>query len=117
MIARVGKHEVIHTQTLILPDGDDGWIEFDVGTWRARVKVRFESNNQEPVQQTLSIDAEGDHAILRLFNWRNSLGSATTKPVQFARMSGGASVSFMATHWYVGNVNRIDFQFLLETPS
>jgi len=114
MEAKVGKYKVIHTQSLILPEGQDGWLSFDVKGWNAKFKVQFVKDDSSKGKQVIAIASEADYGIIRLGNWENSLGSATIQPIQIASLGTGENLFFMLTHWFIGNVNRCDIQFLLE---
>jgi hypothetical protein len=113
MSARVGKLEVVHTQTLILPEGEEALVGFQVGGWQAKLKVRFEARGEDPSKQAIEVEAEDDHALVKLVNWKNPLGTATTTPVQFATLNTGDLVYFMVAHWLIGGVNLLELQFLL----
>lgn len=110
---KIGDRDIVHTSSLIIPGGKDAWIEFNIGSWLVKVNVIFKDSDEEDKSGSIVIEAVEDYAKVTFFGWNNSLGSATVKPVNLGKTNEGQQLAFMATHWLVGSVNRLDMQFLL----
>lgn len=113
MKLKVGKRKVIHTVTLIVPSGEEAWIEFNLDNWNIRLKILFEVTSDKSKQREINIKATDDYGIIIFKNWTNSLGTATRVPVEFGKTSNGRDLLFMASHSLIGDVNKLDLQFLL----
>lgn len=113
---RIGAREVAHTAILLIPPGEDGWLEFNVGSWTARLKLVFRTVPAKEGTSTgasLELEAMEDHACLTFTNWDNGLGTATIRPIDFARLSDGRTVTAMIWHAKTGDMHRVDLQFLV----
>lgn len=115
MEARVGNNKVIHTQTLILKEGQEGWISFTVKGWEVNFKILFQNDfTNLGTGPSISVDDAKNHAIIRFTNWYYPTGTTTLDPVQVATIDDKNNLKLMATHWVISTVNRVDIQFLLE---
>lgn len=112
---KIGKGVVVHTATLIVPEHEDAWVEFQLRTWSVRINVVFEDDaasleSQSPVA-TVSIEGRGDHGRMVLRNWRNPLSTSTTTPIEVGTTDELTKLYVMLWHTRVGAINRVDLQF------
>jgi len=110
---KIGNRKVVYTSSLIIPEGEDAWIFFDVGDWHVKVNLIFNISDEENENGAISIEGIDDHAKVTFFNWNNSLGTVTVNPVELGKTNEGKRLTFMASHWLIGRVNKIDVQFLI----
>ncbi len=110
---KVGGREVVHTATLIIPKGEDALVDFDVGQWKISLRILFVSKDKDAEKGSLSIEVVDGNPQLSLFDWNNSLGTATVRPFELGTASDGRKLSVMLSHWLIGETNKLDIQFLL----
>lgn len=115
MTTRVGNLTVVSEATLLLPHGDDGFVDFKLGGWHVKVQVVLVET--EDGELGLSLETRGDTARLQLTNWKNSLGSATRSPIEVGLTSEGSPLLLMVLHNKVGEVDHLHLQFLMEIRS
>ncbi|HRE72600.1 MULTISPECIES: DUF6864 domain-containing function [unclassified Candidatus Accumulibacter] len=108
----VGKREQIASATLLVPAGEDAWIEFTAGTWDVRLHVLF-VDNPEIKNPGFVLTAKDDHAVLTFNNWNSALPSAIAQPFELGQ-TNGRTVSFMLTGYAVERFKRLDFSFFWE---
>lgn len=115
----IGEREIIHTVTLILKGSEVGKISFDVGGAPVAIEVGFISSEpaSEASEPTLSIETETGMPVINFINWSNILGTSTSAPIRLGRLGGQREFSFMATHWRIGDTNKLDIQFALGPAS
>jgi hypothetical protein len=113
---KIGNREVVHTFSIIVPDKEDAWVDFNVGQWNINLRIYFTEDKGKDTG-ALSLEVLQDIPHLNLINWRNALGTATIKPIELGTTSDGRQLSFMLTHWLIGETNKLDIQFLLGGES
>ncbi len=111
MSVEIGDKKVISFFSLIVPDGVPSTVESLTDGQTIKLKLLFYPNEGD--QPWIDWQPEGDYLIINFRGWKNSLATATEKPVKIATDPNGKNLGFMVAHWRVGSVNRIDFQLLL----
>ena len=111
----IGGREVVHSSSLVIPEGEDASFEFLVGAWRIKIRVDFDTTDDTKKEAEIRLEPSGDELQITFLNWDNSLGMATTEPVQLGRSSTGQSVFLMAAHHKIGVVNKLDINCLLSS--
>jgi hypothetical protein len=114
MKAKVGAREVIHCTSLIIPSSESAEICFNVGAWEIDIKISFETDSTKEGSRDILYDNIDNQLHLKFRNWTNSIGTALIKPVEIGRTNTNQGLSFIATHWLIGDVNKIDMQFMLD---
>ena len=110
----VGNRTVLHKTRLIIPAGEEAQTSFAIGEWEVNVRIIFEETENPNNSGEIRVEAEDNNAAMRFINWRNSLGTATKKPANFATHSDGRRVTFLAAHWAIGDVNVLELLFFIE---
>ena len=110
---RVGNRAVLTTISLIVPKGEDAWIEFPIQGWKLRLKLVFANDELSPGPR-LQVETEDDHGRIVFTNWNNVLGTATKTPVQLATLNSGQRVVGMFWHAQVGEARKLDAELMLE---
>jgi hypothetical protein len=110
---KIGGRKVVHTASMIVPKGEEAEIEFNVDNWNIKLKILFIRNNDSDNANGMSLEVVDNNPQLSLINWSNSLGTATIKPAELGTSNNGKKVSFMLSHWLIGETNKLDIQFLL----
>ena len=64
---KVGTHEVVHIQHIQLYEGQDAWLEFQVGEWKPRFHIVLSSDDTTPNPQ-IHILGKNDHGEINLVN-------------------------------------------------
>ncbi|WP_126146820.1 DUF6864 domain-containing function [Synechococcus elongatus] len=111
----VGGRELIEAFSLLVPWGDDAWINFAAGDWDVRIRIIFEDDKDD---QTPRFDFSGkdDHALLCFKNWNSSLPSAIEKPVPLGQVDG-REIVFLFSGYTIGSLKHIDFMFFWEASN
>jgi hypothetical protein len=110
MTDRIGENDVITTRKCIVQDGQIARIEFDAGNWNIIVNAIF---NPTAERQSIRIVPLEGIVQIHFDKWDNSLGSATSRPVELGVRADGRHVYFVATNYRIGTINNCDIQFLL----
>ena len=111
MGAEIGDKKVVSVFSLIAPDDVPSSVETVIDSQAIKLKLHFHPNDGD--QPRIDWQPEGEYLNIYFRGWKNSLGTATEKPVKIATDPSGKILGFMVAHWRIGNVNRIDFQLLL----
>jgi hypothetical protein len=112
---KIGTFEIIDTRSLIIPPGDDAWLDVVAMGWSVKLNFVFEYTGSEA---GIKIQPQSNHARITFSKWENSLGTATTQPVEIGTHSTGRKLYFMATHYLIGSepsrsTIKLDVQFLM----
>lgn len=110
MMEKIGNRTVVYSGTFIVPEGEDVWFTADASGWSIKINIQFERNGAE---QGIRIEPKTDHAKIIFVKWDNSIGTTTTTPAPLGSHQDGRKLSFMATNYCIGGVNRLDIQLLL----
>jgi hypothetical protein len=111
----VGSRELITSAVLLVPDGEEAWVEFEAESWNVRLNVRFVDDKENPTQ-SFSLVGKEDHAVLTINNWKNSLPGAITKPALFGE-TDGRKIAFLFSGYDVAGFKRLDISFFWESEN
>ena len=106
---RIGNQVVIHTATLLVPEGQSAWVEFPANTWNVRINVIFLDDPSFPESRT-TLQGVGDHAEMRITNWNNALPMATEQP-SLLGSTDNHQIMYMFSGFRVGGMRQITLQF------
>lgn len=110
---KIGNKEIVHTTSLIIPKDEEAVIDFKVGNWEIELRLLFKIEKENTKKGIISLEVTDKIPKLILTNWFNALGMATKMPIEFGTTDNGKKLYIMICHWYIGDVNKIDLQFLL----
>lgn len=113
MTIKIGSREVVFSTSLIIPKNETAEFDFTVDLWHISIRIEFLETSDESQPREVKFDVQSSQLIIKFVNWNNALGTAILQPHQIGLSNNGQALSFIATHWLVGDVNRIDVQFLL----
>jgi len=108
-MAKIGNHEIVYSETFLVPSGKDIWFTANISGWSVTVNVTFE----EGEKQEITVRPVSDHAHIKLVNWNNSLGTALVEPAILGTHQDGRKLYFMVVNYRIGQTNRLDIQLLL----
>lgn len=112
----IGDKKIIYSASLIVPDGESASVSFVLGSWVARMRIEFGGDTSKDGKSTINVKGEDPttgESTITFLNWRNPIGTATTKPINIGKTNTNQDIFVLATHWYIGSVNKLDIQFLL----
>lgn len=112
MKAKVGKYVVIHTQTLLIPNGQEAWIEFQALSWHVKLKLLLTIDSNNPNDSRYEIYGEEDYGVVKLINWDAST-MAFKEPNQFGKTEG-KNIFIMVFGTRIGDTTKLDVQFYKE---
>ncbi|MGR3969445.1 DUF6864 domain-containing function [Shewanella sp. 1180_01] len=115
MKAKIGNLEVILTQTLIIQDDLDSWVEFKVLNWDVKLNLVFHKKYDNPSESSFDIEPQEDYAKLIFNNWDGE-GMSFREPASFG-ITEDRKVYLMAFGQRVGNAIKLDLQILLEAAA
>ncbi|QFT72356.1 DUF6864 domain-containing function [Ruegeria sp. THAF33] len=110
---KVGKNTVIFAGSLLTPNDEVALfsIKNDFANLEIAVKFSNHSNNRE---QRLKVDRIDGVPTIELINWNNSLGTATTEPLELGVTKTGQRILFLCSNKTIGSVNDVTLQLMLE---
>ena len=111
----VGSRELITSAVLLVPDGEEAWVEFEAKSWNVRLNVRF-VDDKENSTQDFSLEGKEDYAVLTLKKWNHSLPIAIPKPVPFGE-TDGRKIAFLFSGYDVAGFKRLDISFFWENEN
>ena len=115
---QIGDREIVHSCTLIVPEREQALISFAVGGWSINVEVAFEQGEDKEAEGSMDVYPVDNNRLRMTFkNWNNPLGTATSQPIRIGNTNRKRELSFLATHWRIGTINRMDILFLLGAES
>jgi hypothetical protein len=110
----IGGKEVILSQTLLIPDGEEATVETVVEGWTVKIIVHFIPNGSE--KPTVEWITEDDFLRMTFKGWRSTLGGGSQKPLKLGETETKRPLEFMVYHMRSGKLNRLDLQLLLGGP-
>ncbi|EGR1057292.1 hypothetical protein CGT81_03560 [Vibrio cholerae] len=110
MTTRVGNLTVLLTETLLIQDGNDAWIEFYAEDWHVRLNIILQDNESES-DSTTTITGKGDHGVITLTNF--AINGGTSFPPIVMGQVNGKDVYISGFGEVVGDVKKITFQFYI----
>jgi len=113
MSSKVGNLEIVHSQLLIIPEGQDAWVEFRVADWDVKLHLVFVDDDDKPNETAYRMTGNDDHALFELRNWKSPLGMAFSEPVEIGSTEN-VVVSMMAIGHSFNGTMKVDLQFYRE---
>ena len=111
MLVHIGELRVIHSTTVIIPEGEEVVVEFDFDDWRAKVRFGFEDLSDDKEKQRISIKPVEEAAQVTFHGWTNTLGTATVEPIKVATVGTSSALFMLVSHHCIGKVNKMDVNF------
>jgi hypothetical protein len=108
----VGKRDLLHSISLLVPKGEETCIEFSVETWKVKIMLIFVDDLSDATSR-FELLGQGDQATLTVKNWNGALPSAIEAPVQLGETAEGR-ISFLFSGYAVGSLKRFDFALFWE---
>ncbi len=108
----IGGREQIASATLLVPDSNDAWLEFLAGSWKVKIRVTFIDDKDNP-RQEFKLEGRGDHALMVIRNWNNSLPMGIDRPMDFGEVDG-RKIVFLFTGYAFAGLKRLEFSFFWE---
>ena len=109
MEVRVGNLELIESTSLLIPPDREVFLEFKTGTWLVKLQVVFVTDTEKP-EAAYTVEAAGDHAVLILKNWSNSLAMGMEEPVPFGE-ADDKKLYFQCFGQALGKSRRLNLWF------
>lgn len=113
MTIKIGEFEVIKTQTLLVTDSYETWLEEELLGWNIKIKIELEEDKSKPNEGRFNIEGVDDYGLLTLTNWQSPLGMSFPEPVEFGT-TNNAKIYFQIFGHKVGTVTKLDIQFYKE---
>ena len=111
----IGPNLILHSATLVIPDNEKASVEFTVGALTLKTLFSFDNSARDEDEMRITVEAIDDVANITFFGWNNPLGTGLKEPATLANISTGQKVLFILAHHRVGEINKLDVNFLL-TP-
>ncbi|EHK2775603.1 hypothetical protein OL322_004079 [Vibrio vulnificus] len=110
MTARVGNLTVLSTETLLIQDGNDAWVEFEAEDWHVQLRVVLKDIASES-DSTTTITGQEDHGVITLTNF--GLDGGTSFPPVAMGQTNNKDVYVAGFGESVGDVKKITLQFYI----
>ena len=107
MKIKFGDHEVVFSETVMLPQEEELWVEAKVDDWLAKIHLKFTAD-EEKTHSHFNMEATEEHVQFNLKNW-NKLGVCFSQPAQFGEVNG-KPVYLMLHGAITGHVRRLAVQ-------
>lgn len=107
---KIGAWEIVKTVTVVLPEGEAAETSIPLNSLAFPVRIAFRDTS-DTAEASIATEAQQDVLNIIFTNWSNTLGTATTAPIRIG-FSSNRELAFMASHWRIGAVNKLDLQFL-----
>jgi hypothetical protein len=107
----IGNRVVLSTQTLLIKNDQVSSIDVEGPGFKLKAKITFENPGGEAEVKFTS--STGDIEI-RFLNWNQGLGHCTPQEGLFMHTAAGGKVSFMAWGQAIGDIIKLDIQFLFQ---
>lgn len=106
----IGELEVLHTWDLLIPMDETCVVDFFVDGWMPKLIISF--NDDPNTHQDFELSPTAAGILLKFTNWNNPLGTAITKPFQFAVKDTGEALSLLFSSQRVNTVNKCTLQIM-----
>jgi hypothetical protein len=107
---KVGSRDVVYRGNFIVPENEGVMFTADVEGWLINFNVQFENDG---TNQGVRIEPQPGNVKLIFTNWNSSIGTTTVKPAALGTHQNGKKLSFMATNYGIGKVNKFDIHLML----
>lgn len=114
---RIGGREILKLVTLIVPGGDDAWLELKLHDWSLKIRFVFLPVGGESATSGYSFVPKDGYAEIQLTGWSSPLSVATKQPVPLAHKSDGRKIQVMLWGTAAGDTRRLDVQFSVDAGS
>ena len=108
---RVGGREIVYSTSLILAEDEDATFDFTVEGWGVQIRVLFEYDDNE---NRIKLSSKDNVLEMRFMNWGSKIGTTVRTPQIIGKSPTGRDLSFIAVHWKIGAVNKLDLQFSMS---
>ena len=105
----VGGREQIANATLMIPASEDAWVEFDADNWHVKINIVF-AETESKADTGVSLNNNGDHAVLTINNWNNRTPMALETPFRIGEVNGKA-VECLFSGYAIKSFKRLDISF------
>lgn len=111
----IGKWRVVESFNLIIPQNKTASLSISpiLGQLNLRIKFEGESTERDLLGVDIKVAPDGFGEIT-FKNWTNVLGTSMNEPASIGRSSAGKQILFLAAHWRIGLINKLDLQILTE---
>lgn len=110
---KIGNDTVIDTFSLIIPNDVTTSIPITVEEWSFNLNIIFPSEELEDSEAVVQFDEVDGNALLKFYNWNNTLGTTFLIPMELGKTESGRVISVAVYHWKKGKINKLDMQLLL----
>jgi len=114
MNTTIGNFTVLSSQTLLIPDNSDSWLELKVLNWDIKLKITLHTDPEKTKEIGYSINGVDDYGHLKLTNFNSQFGMSFDEPVEFGETEGN-QIYFLVFGHKVGKVTKLDIQFYAES--
>jgi hypothetical protein len=88
---KIGDADLLTEASLVIPEGKDAWVDFQVDDWNVRVHILVSNNvmeNGKKRNSGVKMVGHDDHAELEFVNWDYPIDMTIDKPVGIATHKG-----------------------------
>jgi hypothetical protein len=111
----IGRWKLVESISLLIPRGNTATLSVAPGLGRLNLRIRFEGESTDRDQLGVDIKSAPDgFGEITFNNWTNVLGTAMNEPASLGRSRAGEPILFLAAHWRIGLLDKIDLQILTE---
>jgi hypothetical protein len=112
MSLKLGNKRQIHTETALVPEGEDLLIELTAYNWDIKLNFKF-INDSEEKKGSWTIEDADDKAVIKLFNRNNSSGMVLPRLVEVGRTDEKPVYMIFYCDLFA-NVTKFDIQFYID---
>lgn len=113
MPLKLGKLIQIHSASVLVPENEEVWIEFEIFDWPIKLQFVFEKDDEDKKKRSWSFTGKDDYAVFTLTNWSDSLGVSINEPFELGRDEDRPVYAMFAAYG-IGKVTRLEAQFYVE---
>ena len=103
----------MHSESALIPENVETWIEFNVFDWDIRLQFIIENDYENKSEKRWDFEGKDGFATFTLTNWSSSQGSCIHEPFELGRDEGRPIYVMFATYG-IGKVTRLEAQFYVE---
>ena len=111
-MVKIGEGILLKHYSLLVPKDSKVVIGVNVAGWKLSLEIELDSDATE---RSVKVEALGpDRAKITFSKWNNSIGTVLNEPTLLANLSDGKELTFLASNYMIGTVNKFDLQLVLQ---
>ncbi len=113
MSLKLGNKKQIHTESVLVPKGEEVWIEFRAYSWDVKLNFKLLNNIEGKEAGGLDYEVKDTHAVVKLYDWNSTTKMVLPVLMEVGRTENKPVYMILVCHG-IASVTKLDVQFYVE---